>query len=85
MRHVGRLLDGNVGSRPAELVKDGDLNLLIGRILDCANETLFVFPRSRGMLLRAWFGKVGFVSWIAQETMQLMRRLILVVGGLIWR
>ena len=24
VRHVGRLLDGNVGSRPAELVKDGD-------------------------------------------------------------
>ena len=27
MRHVGRLLDGKVGSRPAELVKDGDLVL----------------------------------------------------------
>ena len=33
VRHVGRLLDGNVGSRPAELVKDGDLILLIGRTL----------------------------------------------------
>ena len=33
VRHVGRLLDGNVGSRPAELVKDGDLILLIGRML----------------------------------------------------
>ena len=32
VRLVGRLLDGNVGSRPAELVKDGDLVLLIGRI-----------------------------------------------------
>ena len=31
--HVGRLLDGNVGSRPAELVKDGDLVLLIDRML----------------------------------------------------
>ena len=34
VRHGGHLLDGNVGSRPAELVKDGDLILLTGRILD---------------------------------------------------
>ena len=33
MRHIGRLLDGNVGSRPDEVVKDGDLVLLIGMIL----------------------------------------------------
>ena len=33
VRHVGRLLDGNVGSRPAELVKDGDLITLFGRML----------------------------------------------------
>ena len=33
VRHVGRLLDGNGGSRPAELVKDGDLILLTGRML----------------------------------------------------
>ena len=33
VRHVGRMLDGNVGSRPAELVEDGDLMLLIGRML----------------------------------------------------
>ena len=33
MRHVGCLLDGNVGSRPAELVKDGDHILLIGWML----------------------------------------------------
>ena len=33
VRHVGRLLDGNAGSRPAEFVKDGDLILLVGRML----------------------------------------------------
>ena len=33
VRHVGRLVDGNVGSRLAELVKDGDLILLVGRML----------------------------------------------------
>ena len=33
VRHVGRLLDGKTASRPAELVKDGDLILLIERML----------------------------------------------------
>ena len=33
VRHVGRLLDGNHGSVPFELVKDGDLLLLIERTL----------------------------------------------------
>ena len=33
VRHFGRLLDGRGTSRPAELVKDGDLILLIERML----------------------------------------------------
>ena len=33
VRHVGRLLDGRPGSTPFELVKDGDLLLLISRML----------------------------------------------------
>ena len=33
VRHVGRLLDGQHGSVPFELVKDGDLLLLIDRML----------------------------------------------------
>ena len=33
VRHVGRLLDGKTASHPAELVKDGDLILLIERML----------------------------------------------------
>ena len=33
VRHVGRLLDGHHGSVPFELVKDGDLLLLIERML----------------------------------------------------
>ena len=36
VRHVGGLLDGSVGSRPPELVNDGDLVLLIGRMLSDA-------------------------------------------------
>ena len=33
VRHVGRLLDGQYGPTPFELVKDGDLLLLIERML----------------------------------------------------
>ena len=33
VHHVGRLLDGHPGSIPSELVKDGDLLLLIDRML----------------------------------------------------
>ena len=33
VRHVGRLLDGHCGSVPFELVDDGDLHLLIERML----------------------------------------------------
>ena len=35
VRHVGRLWDGRVGSSPIELVNDGDLLLLIERMLHC--------------------------------------------------
>ena len=34
VRHVGRLLDSSFGSCPAELVRDGDLVLLTGRMLE---------------------------------------------------
>ena len=33
VRHVGRLLDGRPGSVPFELLKDGDLLLLIDRMI----------------------------------------------------
>ena len=72
VRHVGRLIDGNVESYPAELVKDGDLILLIGRILEMrGRETV-----------RTWFGKVGFASLVAQGTMTLMKLLTLDDGEL---
>ena len=34
VRHVGRLLDGCRSSCPAELLNDGDLIMLIGRVLE---------------------------------------------------
>ena len=52
-RHVGRLLDGRPASRPAELVKDGDLILLIERMPQLRS-TRFVFPKLRVVLMRPW-------------------------------
>ena len=65
VRHVCRLLDGDVGSRPAELVKDGDLILLIGRMLR----------------LRFWTRLELLRLRIVWATMQLMRRLTLDARG----
>ena len=49
VRHVGRLLDSNVGSRPAELVKDGDLSLLIGRILEMRGRDTVRISKVKGL------------------------------------
>ena len=49
VRHVGRLLDGHHGSLPFELVKDGDLLLLIERMLHLR------LLRLRVMLIMVWF------------------------------
>ena len=64
VRHVGRLLDGKTASRPAELVKDGDLILLIERMLRLWGWTRFVFLRLRVMRMRPWFGLRGLVILI---------------------
>ena len=56
VRCVGRLLDGKTASRPAELVQDGDLILLIEMLLRLRGWTRFVSLRLRVMLMRPWFG-----------------------------
>ena len=68
VRHVGRLLDGRPGSTPFELVKDGDLLLLIESML----QTRFGFARSRVMVIIVW--------WIDLVIVLLVRLLTLVVG-----
>ena len=43
VRHVGRLLDGLSGVRPLELVDDGDLIILIRKLLSIGGEgTAFI-------------------------------------------
>ena len=60
VRHVGRLLDGNVGSRPAELVKNGDLVLLTGRTLDMRGRDTVRVSKVKGQAdegtVREWCG-----------------------------
>ena len=55
VRHVGRLLDGNHGSVPFEPVKDGDLLLLIERMLHLRGLDTVRISKVKVMLVRAWF------------------------------
>ena len=50
VRHVGGLLDGRCGCVPVELVKDGDLLLLIERMLHLRGQ--FELLRLRDMLMK---------------------------------
>ena len=74
VRHVGRLLDGTVGSPPAELVKDGDLSLLIGRMRMLRGLDTVRIAKVEGHADEGMVRMVGFVNWIAWATMQMMRR-----------
>ena len=73
VRHVSRLLDGCRGSKPFELVNDGDLLLLIDRMLQ----------QWGLMLTMAWFFMVRFVGKISWVMMLLMRLLMLGVVGFV--
>ena len=70
VRHVGRLLDGRCGSVPFELVKDGDLLVLIERMLHLW--TLLGLLRLRVMLMRVWFLTVGFGRLVMTLLMRLL-------------
>ena len=61
VRHVGRLLSGRHGSTPFELVKDGDLLLLIEKMIHL---TLFRLLRSKFMRMKVWFFTVGYGNLI---------------------
>ena len=47
-RHVGRLLDGRPGSTPCELVNDGDLLLLIDRMLHLRGRDMVRISKGKG-------------------------------------
>ena len=81
VRHVGRLLDGCRGTVPFVLVKDGDLLLLIERMLHLEVSTRFGFLRLKVMLMRVWFLMVGFERLTGWVMTLLMRLLIWGVEG----
>ena len=56
VRHAGRLLDGVRSFRLAELVNDGDLLMLIDRILELWEKEPVRVTKVKGMLMRKWFG-----------------------------
>ena len=64
VRHVGRLLDGTIGSRPPELVKDGDLIFLSGRMLRLRGFDTVKITKVKGRADEKKFGMVRFVSLI---------------------
>ena len=75
IRHVGRLLDGHHGSVPFELVKDGDLPLLVEKMLHLGGLDTVRIKKVKGhadegMVLDGW-------------VRELDRLLTLVVGGLV--
>ena len=81
VRHGGRLVAGCPGSTPFELVHDGELLLLIDRILHLRGRDTVRISRLRVMLMRVWFLTVGFGRLTGWVTMLLMRQLTMVVGS----
>ena len=79
VRHVGRLLDGRPGSIPFELLKDGDLLLLIDRMLRLRGPDTVRISKVKGhadeaMVLNGQVREVD--SWV----ITLLMRLLILVG-----
>ena len=82
VRHVGRLLDGRPGSIPFEFVNDGDLLLLVDRMLLLRGSETVRISKVKGHVDE---GMVldGRVREVDRATTLVMRLLILVVGELV--
>ena len=64
LRHVGRLLDGHHGTVPFELVRDGDLLLLLERMLHLRGLDTVRISKVKGLVLD---GRVREVDRIGNE------------------
>ena len=82
VRHVARLLDDCSLATPLELVTDGDLLILIHRMIDLRGRGTVRVTKVKGHAGEDRFCMVGFVSLIGLLTMLLMKQLTLVEGGL---
>ena len=83
VRHVGQLLAGRRSSVPFELVHDGDLLLLIDRMLHLHGLDTVRITKVKGHADEVWFSMVGCGRLIGLVIILLMRLLILGVGGLV--
>ena len=72
--------DGRVSSRPCELLPDGDLLLLVEKMLHCRVLSTVRISKVKGHADEAMVRAVLLVIWIGWGIMGLMRLLILVVG-----
>ena len=69
VRHVGRMLDGHHGSIPFELVKDGDLLLLIERMLHLRGPDTVQITKGKGHADESMVldGRVREVDWLGND------------------
>ena len=74
VRHVGRLFYGVRSLRPAELVNDGDLLMLIDSILELWGHDTVRVTKSMGVLMRKWFGLDRLGNDAADEAADFGRR-----------
>ena len=82
VRHVGRLLNGHRCSTPFKLVTDGNLFVLVDRMLRFRCHDKVRVTEVKDMPMMVMFLMVGFLSLISSVMMLLTSLLTLVVGGL---
>ena len=83
VRHVGRLLDGHCSSVPFELIKDGDLLLLLERMLHLRGSGTVRITKVKGHADEVWFSMVEFGRLTGLVMTLLIRLLTLVVAELV--
>ena len=83
VQHVGRLLDGKTASRPAELVKDGDLILLVEKMIHLRELDTVRISKVEGhadeALVRAWGARD--LDRLGNNGREEGMRLLILVGG----
>ena len=77
VRHVGRLVDGDRGSTPVELLDDGDLILLIDRILEQSERGTVRISKVKGHAEEDMVQDGRVRELVGLAIMQQMRQLIL--------
>ena len=64
VRHVGRMLDDNLGTRPFQVIPDGDLLCLVHQMLLYGDWTQSRSLKLKVMRVKIWLLMVVFGIWI---------------------